>query len=106
MDIRLDVHAFLVLGDMDTVAMALLDIHGMLLIAREDTDKMEPIVVLGHHLELGHDGHNLTCAEMLLQILVLLERQQVSNRDKLWGHECLDRLLAVSFQSLFGREPI
>lgn len=90
MDIRLDVHAFLVLGDMDTVAVALLDIHRMLLVAGEDTDKMESIVVLGHHLELGHDGHNLTGAKMLLQILVLLERQQMSNRDKLWRHESLD----------------
>lgn len=30
----------------------------------------------------------------------------MSDRDKLWGHECLDRLLAVGFQCLFGCEPV
>ena len=58
---------------MDTVAMALLNIHRMLLVAGEDTNKMDSIVVLGHHLKLGHDGHNLTGAKILLQILMLLE---------------------------------
>lgn len=75
LDIGLDVHALLAFGDVDTVTMTLLDINRVLLVAGEDANEMNSIVVLGHHLELWHDGHNLAGAKVLLKVLVFLKGQ-------------------------------